>query len=246
MTGPRTFMVVDADAKHAQQVADMLANAYPGATIERATDARSALFRMQNVPPQVLICSAGELDNGIQGLQLVESVLQDRALQTAVVITASTPIPETYTQDIISGRLHVVSRPAQSAALLRAMTYAINYKHTQFSGSFRVHSLAAGERLFLEGEKAEQAYFVKSGKLRASRFRSGKVDVLGEILPGEFVGEMSYFNNEGRSADVEAVEGCELIQIPHSILDSLLFTKPAWSMALAKTLAKRLKRANQE
>jgi CRP-like cAMP-binding protein len=105
--------------------------------------------------------------------------------------------------------------------------------------------LAPGEKLFRQGDPADLAYLVKSGLLRAYRMQDGKTLTLGDINPGEFVGEMAYINSEPRSADVEAVENCELIEIPLGTFDSLLFSKPTWSMALMKTLSKRLKTANR-
>lgn len=245
MNEPISFMVVDADANHLQQVLQILASAYPHAQVTQAADARTALYKMQNVAPDVVITSAGELEHGATGLQLVESVCQDRALHCGIVLLSGVPIPESYTQDILTGRLHICSRPVGPTPFLRAVSNALAFKHKKFTGSFEIHALAAGEFLFQEGDKAELAFLVKSGRLRASRSREGKKDVLGDILPGEFVGEMAYINGDDRSADVEVVEGCELIQIPLTIFDSLLFTKPAWSMAMMKTLSKRLKVANR-
>ncbi|MGE3260321.1 MAG: Crp/Fnr family transcriptional regulator [Bacteriovoracia bacterium] len=237
-------MIAEADAKHLQQVLGILRAAFPDAILSHASDARSALFKMQNVPHQVLVTTAGELEKNGTGLQLIDAVSQDPGIQVGIVVLATASIPENYTPEILSGRLHICARPVQQASFLRAMGHALHYRPNQFSGSFQIHSLQPGEILFLEGDRAELAFLVKSGKLRASRSRDGKVSVLGEILPGEFVGEMAYINGDPRSADVEALEGCELIQIPLSVFDSLLFTKPAWSMAMMKTLSKRLKTAN--
>lgn len=245
MGEPISFIVVEAEASQLQQVLSILSNAYPHASVAHATDARTALYKMQNVAPDVLITSAGELGNGATGLQLVESVCQDRSLACGIVLLSGVPIPETYTQDILTGRLQVCSRPVGPKPLVRAVGHAFEFKHKKFTGSFEIYALAAGEFLFQEGDKADLAFLVKSGRLRASRSREGKKDVLGDILPGEFVGEMAYINGDNRSADVEVVEGCELIQIPLTIFDSLLFTKPAWSMAMMKTLSKRLKVANR-
>ncbi|MGZ3771541.1 MAG: Crp/Fnr family transcriptional regulator, partial [Bdellovibrio sp.] len=69
--------------------------------------------------------------------------------------------------------------------------------------------------------------------------------MLGEIMPGEFVGEMGHFNHEPRSATVEAITEVELIAIPSGSLESVVFARPSWAKALVKTLSLRLRRANK-
>ncbi|HEY8280477.1 MAG TPA: Crp/Fnr family transcriptional regulator, partial [Bdellovibrionota bacterium] len=87
-------------------------------------------------------------------------------------------------------------------------------------------------------------FLLKKGRLQAIRADKEKTTVLGEILPGEFVGEMAHITGESRSADVLASENSELVEIPVGTLDILLFSKPAWSRALMKTLAQRLRVTN--
>ncbi|MGZ3712728.1 MAG: Crp/Fnr family transcriptional regulator [Bdellovibrionota bacterium] len=241
----RFMVVVDSDTKHLNQLLDLLHSAYPEASLVHEADPRAAIYRMQNVPPDVVVTIAGELDKNFTGLQLINSILQNPALRSGIVLLAETAIPENFTMEVLRGRLSVCARPIQPGAFLRATAHALNYRHNKIFSNFEVHSLQEGELLFLEGDKANMAYLVKSGKLRASRSRDGETQVLGEILPGEFVGEMAYINGDPRSANVMAIENAELIQIPLNVFESLLFTKPNWSMAMMKTLSKRLKVANK-
>ena len=113
------------------------------------------------------------------------------------------------------------------------------------SNSFRTLHLKKGDVLFLEGEKAEAAFLVKAGKLEASRQADGSSILLGDILAGEFVGEMAHITGEPRSADVRATEETELVEIPCGTLDLLIFSKPTWTKSLLKTLCRRVKEANQ-
>jgi CRP-like cAMP-binding protein len=55
---------------------------------------------------------------------------------------------------------------------------------------------------------------------------------------------MAHITGDTRSADVEAVENSELVDIPVGTLDILLFSKPIWARALMKTLAQRLRATN--
>ena len=124
----------------------------------------------------------------------------------------------------------------------RALARATSLKDPEF----RLRFLAPGEILFRQGDRAENVYIVRKGRLRAFRRTKSGTQTLGEILAGEFVGEMAHINSEPRSAEVEALENSELIEIPLGALDMLVFSKPAWSKALMKTLSRRLKVANQK
>ena len=86
---------------------------------------------------------------------------------------------------------------------------------------------------------------MKRGKLKVFLTIKGQRQQVGTVLPGEFVGEMAHITGEPRSADVEAVEETDLVEIPLGTLDNLLFSKPTWSKALMKTLARRLRDANK-
>jgi CRP/FNR family cyclic AMP-dependent transcriptional regulator len=244
MKESQRFMVVDSNLQQAQEFLALLNSAFPDAVITHEKDARTALFKMQNVTYHLLITIAGELEKNMTGLQLVNSVLQDRAISPGIVVLTEAAVSEGYTQEVLNGRITIIASPTQPNDFTKAIGYALNFKKGPKPGSFEIHSLAAGEILFFEGDKADLAYLVKSGTLRATRSRDGVTEILGEIKAGEFVGEMAHINGDLRSASIVAVENSELIRIPHNVFESLLFTKPKWSMAMVKTLSKRLKAAN--
>lgn len=244
MSESRRFMVVDSNSQQAQQFLAILSASFLDAQITHERDARSALYKMQNEPHHLLVTIAGEVEKNMSGLQLVNAVLQDRSMAMGLVVLTDSPVNEGYSREVMSGRLSIVGSPVQPAAFTKAVESALNYKPSMLPGSFEVHALAAGEMLFFEGDRADLAYLVKSGKLRALRSRAQSTEILGEISPGEFVGEMAHLNDDTRSASIVALEASELIRIPLNVLESLLFTKPKWSMAMVKTLSKRLKTAN--
>ncbi len=65
---------------------------------------------------------------------------------------------------------------------------------------------------------------MKAGQLSAFLYDdSGGKIVLGGISPGEFVGEMGYFNQELCSATVEALTDVELVSIPDDELEAIVF-----------------------
>ena len=68
--------------------------------------------------------------------------------------------------------------------------------------------------------------------------------IVAMIHSGELVGEMSFIDQQPRSATVRAVTDCKLFQIPLKTVEEVLKTQPAWFEAFIKTLAGRIREAD--
>lgn len=78
------------------------------------------------------------------------------------------------------------------------------------SGDTATKSFATGDVILRQGDAAQDAYVIETGKVEVSISRlSGKV-VLGVRGPGDVVGEMAIIANEPRSATLTALEPCRL------------------------------------
>ena len=69
---------------------------------------------------------------------------------------------------------------------------------------------AAGEILFSEGDAGDTAFLVAQGAVQVTREINGKETVLGEIGPGQILGEMALINNQPRMATAKAKEDTEV------------------------------------
>jgi acetate kinase len=69
---------------------------------------------------------------------------------------------------------------------------------------------------------------------------------LGLIAPGDFLGEMSLLTGEPVSADVIALEECQLLLIPHSTFTTFLATNPEAIKVMARTMTQRLRNRQQD
>jgi CRP-like cAMP-binding protein len=161
-----------------------------------------------------------------------------------MILMCDIPEDDRLVDEVVKGRVQFLNFKAPGNALLleQATARCLNYVTHGDKSEFHVRFLASEEALMREGEKADNVYLLKKGRMRAMR----KEHVLGHVEVGEFVGEMAYINGEPRSADVIADLPCELIEIPVQCLDHVLFQKPAWSKALMRTLSRRLKTANMK
>lgn len=111
-------------------------------------------------------------------------------------------------------------------------------------------TLAAGERLFREGDATDAFYLVEEGTLRLQSERE-EIDtdpVLGFLGRGGILGEVGFFDGEPRAASAYAEESVRLRRISHALLDGLFTTDPALCAAIYRHLgqaeAAKLRLAN--
>lgn len=101
--------------------------------------------------------------------------------------------------------------------------------------------LAAGEMLFAEGDPADAAYFVLSGRVQATRRAAdGTTQVVGDIGRGEVVGEMAIIQQAPRSASVRALRDTTLARFPIADFEVLLMKQPALLLLVARRMVARL------
>jgi CRP/FNR family transcriptional regulator, cyclic AMP receptor protein len=102
--------------------------------------------------------------------------------------------------------------------------------------------LKAKSILCREGEPSADLYFLQSGKLLVCTLSGTEVKVISRISPGEFIGELSFFDGRPRSGHVVTLEDCKLIQIPrHEIAPKL----PFWYSQVGANLTKKIRLLDQ-
>jgi CRP-like cAMP-binding protein len=105
---------------------------------------------------------------------------------------------------------------------------------------------AAGEVVFREGDESDTCYVVRSGHARAIReHQDGRSITLARFGPGDIFGELAMFDNEKRSATVEALEPTEAIAILGGDMRRLLREHPDIAVKLIAAIARRLRETNE-
>lgn len=92
--------------------------------------------------------------------------------------------------------------------------------------------------LCLEGDPKNDLYLIHSGKLMVCVRKGSEVIPLAYVMPGEYLGELSFFDGSGRSADIIAIERTTLIQIPSDFLRKQF---PPWLVNMARYMTQRLR-----
>ncbi len=101
-------------------------------------------------------------------------------------------------------------------------------------------ALAGGTLLFEQDEPSDALYLVRYGRLAAMRQEpDGQVRALGQVGPGEFVGEVGMILEQPRSARVIALRDCELLRWPRDAFQRLIAQKPQPMLRLAQQALKR-------
>jgi CRP/FNR family transcriptional regulator len=107
-------------------------------------------------------------------------------------------------------------------------------------------SFAAGEAVFREGDASSTCYIVREGHARAIREHAdGRQITLATFGPGDIFGELAMFDDELRSATVEAIDDLDALAILGHDMRRLMAEHPGIAVKLAVALVRRLRNANE-
>ncbi len=105
---------------------------------------------------------------------------------------------------------------------------------------------AAHQVIFREGDASDTCYVVESGHARAMREHAdGRTIALAHFGPGDIFGELAMFDDEKRSATVEAIEDVKAIAILGADMRRLLREHADISYKLVIALGRRLRQTNE-
>jgi CRP/FNR family transcriptional regulator, cyclic AMP receptor protein len=107
-------------------------------------------------------------------------------------------------------------------------------------------TFGAGELVFREHDTGDTCYVVRAGHFRAVREHGdGRSITLATFGPGDIFGELAMFDDEPRSATVEALEDTEAAAILGTDMRRLLRAHPDIAVKLLRTLSRRLRETNE-
>jgi CRP/FNR family transcriptional regulator len=104
----------------------------------------------------------------------------------------------------------------------------------------------AGQVVFLEGDASDTCYIVHSGQARAiSEHPDGRTITLATFGHGDIFGELAMFEDERRSATVEAVRPTTVVAVLGPDMRRLMAEHPGISSRLVVALGRRLRETNE-
>lgn len=107
---------------------------------------------------------------------------------------------------------------------------------------FKTMHLNGGEWLMRQGEEGDALYLLVQGQLQVLINPSSSGDeadmvFIGEVAPGDSVGEVSLLTGEPRAASIQAIRDSLLVKIDRTSFDKLAQQHPALVMRLAGNVA---------
>jgi CRP/FNR family transcriptional regulator len=103
-----------------------------------------------------------------------------------------------------------------------------------------------GEVVFREGDASDTCYVVSDGRARAVRMhRDGRTITLATFGPGDIFGELALFEDERRSATVEAIEPTSVVAVLGPDMRRLMSEHAEISARLVIALGRRLRETNE-
>ena len=103
--------------------------------------------------------------------------------------------------------------------------------------------IPAGKLILKEGDDGTSAFLIQSGSVRVFTMQGAEKIDLAILEAGEIFGEMSLIFKGKRSANVEAVDDCNLIVINNDTLQEKMRKSDPTIRALVEMLTKRVKAA---
>jgi CRP/FNR family transcriptional regulator, cyclic AMP receptor protein len=103
-----------------------------------------------------------------------------------------------------------------------------------------------GQAVFREGDASDTCYIVREGHARAIRTHpDGRTITLANFGPGDIFGELAMFEDERRSATVEAIEEMSVVAVLGPDMRRLMGEHSEIAMRLVIALGRRLRETNE-
>jgi CRP/FNR family cyclic AMP-dependent transcriptional regulator len=103
-----------------------------------------------------------------------------------------------------------------------------------------------GQVVFREGDSSDTCYVVREGHARAVRTHGdGRTITLATFGPGDIFGELAMFEDERRSATVEAIEPTSVVGVLGPDMRRLMSEHPQIAARLVIALGRRLREMNE-
>jgi NTE family protein/lysophospholipid hydrolase len=107
------------------------------------------------------------------------------------------------------------------------------------------HHVVAGQVLFRQGDSADSMFVVVSGRFRivAEDALDGE-QVVGEVAPGETIGEFALLTNDVRSATAYAMRDTDVVELSRPLFERLIESNPQLLLRITRVIVQRAKTAS--
>ena len=105
----------------------------------------------------------------------------------------------------------------------------------------------AGVAIFHHGDEPGSVLLLVEGRVKVALIGpQGREVILGFVGPGELVGDVAALDGRPRSATVEAVDPVRALVVPRAAFERFASSRPDAALALLRSLARRLRLADEQ
>jgi CRP-like cAMP-binding protein len=144
---------------------------------------------------------------------------------------------------------------SQSVELRDKLRHAVLFREftdseiEQFLGLLDATDVAAGQCVVRQDDLGECMYLLVHGRASVVHHKEGRQIELATLQSGDFFGEIALVDHGPRSADVVAMEDCQLMQITQASISALAGVYPTvafkFLIAIGRIMVERLRQSNR-
>lgn len=195
-----------------------------------------------------LLGRLGQKKEAIQMYQKVaEAYAQDGFLLQAISINKMILRMDPASKDVNDRLVQLYAEKSREVKPLRPFPHIplfseLNEQELQsLLPHIRSKSFREGSLICQEGEEGESLYVISRGEVAIlKQTPKGKEVLIRNIREGDFFGELGFFTDQKRHANVKAVTECEVLEIPQNELNGIIKMHPHLNQVLLNLFKQRV------
>jgi cAMP-dependent protein kinase regulator len=119
-----------------------------------------------------------------------------------------------------------IGAPAPQSSIIPLFADLTQEEFNEFTSRMQFHTIPAGQTIIKEGDTGASVFVVTRGTVRVYTTTDTKKVELAVLQPSDFFGEIAFLTGKPRTATVETIEECDVLEVHEDQLADLIRTKP--------------------
>jgi len=119
-----------------------------------------------------------------------------------------------------------IGEEAPTSSVIPLFSDLTQEEFNDFTKRMVFHTEPAGKAIVKEGEAGASVFVVTRGTVRVKTTKDGKDVELAVLQPSDFFGEIAFLTGKPRTATVETIEECDILEVHEDQLTDLIKNKP--------------------
>ncbi|MDA8792945.1 cyclic nucleotide-binding domain-containing protein [Bacteriovoracaceae bacterium] len=242
----KSILLIDDNEDLLDTVKDMLEDLE--FRVVTAKDGRDGAFKFSNEDFDVIISDINLPKlNGVDFVKEIRAIELRKKKDPTPVLLISGNIDEFKSDISLLNNVSCLEKPFTGDDIQEKIDVFFDKDGSKKSLNGERRNIKEKTVLIKEGEKGSEMFWVLSGCFAiVKQTEEGKNVIISRAHVGELLGEMSFLDNQPRSASAIAMEDSEVLVIKNKRFLEIIEKQPGWFRSLLKTLSGRLRLANEK